>query len=181
MTTQAGPAVRWRAQARMSRLFRIASYVLVNAVVVSGLLEGALRVRPELIPLEVLVGFQPTIRNEIAARRGLPRLASTQPVARDDGGPWLAVFGPSAVVGFPGSLSPRIRTAVRMLRSGELGRLLSISATVWQDWGPNTLGTWRQACSAPMPLRRSRRTASSRRSTGMARTTWASMSRSPAG
>ena len=32
-----------------------------------------------------------------------------------------------------------------MLRSGELGRLLSISATVWQDWGPNTVGTWRQA------------------------------------
>ncbi len=49
------------------------------------------------------------------------------------------------VVAFPGSLSPQIRTAVRMLRSGELGRLLSISATVWQDWGPNTAGTWRQA------------------------------------
>jgi predicted dehydrogenase len=48
------------------------------------------------------------------------------------------------VVAFPGSLSPQIRTAVRMLRSGELGRLLSISATVWQDWGPNTVGTWRQ-------------------------------------
>jgi predicted dehydrogenase len=48
------------------------------------------------------------------------------------------------VVAFPGSLSPQIRTAVRMLRSGELGRLLSISATVWQDWGPNTIGTWRQ-------------------------------------
>ena len=42
------------------------------------------------------------------------------------------------VVAFPGSLSPQIRTAVQMLRSGELGRLLSISATVWQDWGPNT-------------------------------------------
>jgi len=48
------------------------------------------------------------------------------------------------VVAFPGSLSPQIRTAVRMLRSGELGRLLSISATVWQDWGPNTANTWRQ-------------------------------------
>ncbi len=49
------------------------------------------------------------------------------------------------VVAFPGSLSPRIRKAVEMLRGGELGRLLSISATVWQDWGPNTVGTWRQA------------------------------------
>ncbi len=48
------------------------------------------------------------------------------------------------VVAFPGSLSPRIRKAVSMLRSGELGRLLSISATVWQDWGPNTVDTWRQ-------------------------------------
>ena len=48
------------------------------------------------------------------------------------------------VVAFPGSLSPQIRTAVQMLRSGELGRLLSISATVWQDWGPNTANTWRQ-------------------------------------
>jgi predicted dehydrogenase len=48
------------------------------------------------------------------------------------------------VVAFPGGLSPRIRKAVAMLRSGELGRLLSISATVWQDWGALTAGTWRQ-------------------------------------
>ena len=57
------------------------------------------------------------------------------------------------VVAFPGSLSPQIRTAVRMLRSGELGRLLSISATVWQDWGPNTVGTWRQALGRASKLR----------------------------
>ncbi len=48
------------------------------------------------------------------------------------------------VVAFPGSLSPRIRKAVAMLRGGQVGRLLSISATVWQDWGPNTENTWRQ-------------------------------------
>ncbi len=48
------------------------------------------------------------------------------------------------VVAFPGSLSPQIRAAARMLRSGELGRLLSISATAWQNWGPNTANTWRQ-------------------------------------
>jgi predicted dehydrogenase len=48
------------------------------------------------------------------------------------------------VVAFPGSLSPQIRTAVSMLRSGELGTLLSISATVWQGWGPGTAGKWRQ-------------------------------------
>jgi len=48
------------------------------------------------------------------------------------------------VVAFPGSLSPQIRTAVKMLRSRELGELLSISATVWQNWGPGTANTWRQ-------------------------------------
>jgi len=48
------------------------------------------------------------------------------------------------VVAFPGSLSPQIRTAAAMLRSGELGRIWSISATVWQDWGPAQVGTWRQ-------------------------------------
>jgi len=48
------------------------------------------------------------------------------------------------VVAFPGSLSPQIRTAAAMLRSGKLGALLSISATVWQNWGPATVGTWRQ-------------------------------------
>lgn len=52
--------------------------------------------------------------------------------------------GRMLVVAFPGSLSPQIRKAVAMLRGGELGRLLSISATLWQDWGPNTVGTWRQ-------------------------------------
>jgi predicted dehydrogenase len=48
------------------------------------------------------------------------------------------------VVAFPGSLSPQIRTADKMLRSGEIGKLLSISATVWQSWGQGTVGTWRQ-------------------------------------
>jgi len=48
------------------------------------------------------------------------------------------------VVAFNGSPSPQIRKAVEMLRSGELGELLSISATVWQGWGPGTAGRWRQ-------------------------------------
>jgi predicted dehydrogenase len=52
--------------------------------------------------------------------------------------------GKLLVVAFPGSLSPQIRTAVRMLRSNELGALLSISATTWQNWGPATVNTWRQ-------------------------------------
>lgn len=48
------------------------------------------------------------------------------------------------VVAFQGSLSPQIRTAEKMLRSGELGRLLSISGTVWQNWGESSANTWRQ-------------------------------------
>ena len=48
------------------------------------------------------------------------------------------------VVAFPGSLSPQIRKAVSMVRSGELGKLLGVSATVWQGWGPGTVGRWRQ-------------------------------------
>lgn len=52
--------------------------------------------------------------------------------------------GKLLVVAFNGSLSPEIRESVRLLRSGELGKLLSISATVWQRWGPGTAGKWRQ-------------------------------------
>jgi predicted dehydrogenase len=48
------------------------------------------------------------------------------------------------VVAFPGSLSPQIRKAEQILRGGQAGKLLSISATVWQNWGPGTVGSWRQ-------------------------------------
>lgn len=48
------------------------------------------------------------------------------------------------VVAFQGSLSPQVREASRLLRSGELGRILNISAVTWQDWATLTAGTWRQ-------------------------------------
>jgi predicted dehydrogenase len=48
------------------------------------------------------------------------------------------------VVSFNGSLSPQVRTAVSLLRSGELGPILNISATVWQNWKLLTTGAWRQ-------------------------------------
>jgi predicted dehydrogenase len=48
------------------------------------------------------------------------------------------------VVAFPGSLSPQIRTAVELLRSGEFGTILNINAMVWQNWNSGTAGTWRQ-------------------------------------
>jgi len=52
--------------------------------------------------------------------------------------------GKLLVVAFQGSLSPQVRTAASLLRSGELGPILNVSATVWQSWGPGTVGTWRQ-------------------------------------
>jgi len=48
------------------------------------------------------------------------------------------------VVAFNGSLSPRIRAASALLRSGEIGPIQSIAAAVWQDWGKQTHGLWRQ-------------------------------------
>ena len=48
------------------------------------------------------------------------------------------------VVAFNGSLSPQVRQAARMLRSGELGELLAISATVWEGWASSYGGHWKQ-------------------------------------
>ena len=48
------------------------------------------------------------------------------------------------VVAFPGSLSPQIRYAAQLLRSGELGQILTISGLSWENWRTPNLGTWRQ-------------------------------------
>src|SRR5205085_5717220 len=42
--------------------------------------------------------------------------------------------GKLLVIAFNGSLSPQVRTASKMLRSGELGEILNIVAYVWEDW-----------------------------------------------
>ena len=55
--------------------------------------------------------------------------------------------GRLVVAAFNGSMSPNVRTAVNMLRSGEMGEVLSIAATVWQNWYSLTTGTWRQVPS----------------------------------
>jgi predicted dehydrogenase len=47
-------------------------------------------------------------------------------------------------VAYQGSLTPQVREASRLLRSGELGTILNISAVVWQDWATLTQGSWRQ-------------------------------------
>jgi len=52
--------------------------------------------------------------------------------------------GKHLVVAFQSSLSPHIQTAAKMLRSGILGKLLTINAVVWQGWASGTDGSWRQ-------------------------------------
>lgn len=52
--------------------------------------------------------------------------------------------GKLLVVAFPGSLSPQIRTAERLLRSGELGQILTVSGISWENWRTPNIGTWRQ-------------------------------------
>lgn len=52
--------------------------------------------------------------------------------------------GATLVVSFQGSLSPLIRMASANIKEHRYGNILSVSATIWQNWGPNTAGTWRQ-------------------------------------
>lgn len=52
--------------------------------------------------------------------------------------------GKTLVISFQGSLSPLIRLASQGIKNKLYGDLLSVSATVWQNWGPNVAGTWRE-------------------------------------
>ena len=47
-------------------------------------------------------------------------------------------------VAFNGSMSPQVRTGTKILRAGTLGKILNISAVVWQNWMVSTDGLWRQ-------------------------------------
>ena len=47
-------------------------------------------------------------------------------------------------VAFNGSMSPQVRTGTKILRSGKLGRILTISGVAWQNWMSFTTGLWRQ-------------------------------------
>jgi predicted dehydrogenase len=52
--------------------------------------------------------------------------------------------GRTLVVAFQGSLSPLIRLASAGIRAGDYGDLLSVSATIWQNWSLYTQNSWRQ-------------------------------------
>jgi predicted dehydrogenase len=48
------------------------------------------------------------------------------------------------VVAFPGSLSPQIREAKKLINGGSLGAVQSVNGFAWQNWKTNTANTWRQ-------------------------------------
>ncbi len=48
------------------------------------------------------------------------------------------------VVAFPGSLSPAVKKAKKMLKQGIIGEVRGVSAYVHQRWKSATIGTWRQ-------------------------------------
>jgi predicted dehydrogenase len=48
------------------------------------------------------------------------------------------------MVAFPGSLSPAVWEAKRLIAEGALGRVTAISAFAYQNWKQLTTGTWRQ-------------------------------------
>ena len=52
--------------------------------------------------------------------------------------------GSLLVVAFQGGLSPQVNEAARLIQSGELGELQTVSGMVWQGWKNGTAGTWRQ-------------------------------------
>jgi predicted dehydrogenase len=53
--------------------------------------------------------------------------------------------GKLLVIAFNGSLSPQIRTASKLLASGEVGSILNIIAFVWENWADHYKGHWKQA------------------------------------
>jgi predicted dehydrogenase len=51
--------------------------------------------------------------------------------------------GKLMVIAFNGSLSAQVCTAGSLLHSGELGRILTINATVWEGWSTKYAGHWK--------------------------------------
>jgi len=78
--------------------------------------------------MDVLVE-KPMVLNAAEARRAMK--------VRDETGRLLSVA-------FPGSYSPAITKAKEMIAAGEIGKVMSISSAVLQNWATITKGMWRQ-------------------------------------
>jgi predicted dehydrogenase len=52
--------------------------------------------------------------------------------------------GKLLVIAFNGSLSAQIRAASRLLRAGEFGDIMTITASVWEGWKDDKIGHWKK-------------------------------------
>jgi hypothetical protein len=86
----------------MRNLFSFLAKLLFSLVFPLVLIEGGMRLFPQVVPLEFLIYFAENPRAEIANRRNLPTTWGTVVVERDDGGPELRIFKPFARMALPG-------------------------------------------------------------------------------
>lgn len=93
--------------------------ILFSFTLVVALLEAALRIEPRVIPLPLLVQFPDDLRHEIARRVRLPAEGVTVLIDRDDNGPPLRKYQPSAVVDLPFDREDHVDvTSVQMDENG---------------------------------------------------------------
>jgi hypothetical protein len=77
------------------RLFNLLKYIFFNVMVTLVLIEIGLRAFPGLIPLTLLIRFEPRLREQIAEAQSLPTVGDTIEVfERDDKGPPLRIWKP---------------------------------------------------------------------------------------
>jgi hypothetical protein len=83
---------------RIGRVARGVAKLGAIALVTLALLEGALRLCPAAIPLQLLGDFEPDLRAEIARRLALPTRSDQVAIPRDDGGPPLSIDPPNQLI-----------------------------------------------------------------------------------
>ena len=83
----------------MKRWRKTAVLVGVNLLLTVGLVEGALRLFPTIIPANLLIHFEPKLRSKLAAGR-FPTAEDTVAFVRDDGGPPFPTWKPFAEINY---------------------------------------------------------------------------------
>ena len=78
----------------MRRIVLVTVYMLLTSALTLGFFEVALRIRPKLVPLDLLLRFQEEVALDVAKRRRLPNRSQVWELDRDDGGPPLKLFKP---------------------------------------------------------------------------------------
>jgi hypothetical protein len=77
---------------RPSRIVRFAALIF-GLILAGGVLEIALRIAPQIVPVKVLLHFSPELRQQLASGRFLTR-DQVRLIPRDDGGPNLWILKP---------------------------------------------------------------------------------------